>query len=301
MDYRPDVPLVVGFGPSEPLLTEYQWLEGAIAMIDVLKKVIFGCVVASAVGIVAHAQWLKVTLPDTPRSPDGTPNLSAPSPRTPDGKPDLSGIWRINLQSALQRRDAMAKFPNGPTHLEWLMPTADEIPFLPSARALYKEREDQFGKGSPTSHCLPHGIDAMIFTFMKVVQNARLTLILLEEFNHYRQIFTDGRTFPLDPQPTWFGYSVGKWDGEAFVVETAGFNDQSWMDDAGLPHSDALRTTERFARRDFGHLQVGITFTDPKSYSQPWSVTLPFDLQADTELLEHLCDNERDSARLVEK
>jgi hypothetical protein len=92
---------------------------------------------------------------------------------------------------------------------------------------------------------------------------------------------------------------VGNWDGEVFVIETTGFNDQSWLDDAGLPHSDALRTTERFTRRDFGHLQVDITFTDPKSYSRPWSVTLPFDLQADTELLEHLCDNERDSARLV--
>lgn len=270
-------------------------------MIDVLKKVISGCILASAVGIVAHAQWPKLTLPGTPRSPDGTPNLSAPPPRTADGTPDLSGIWRINLQSALRRPAAMAKFPNGPTHLEWLMPATAEIPLLPEAKAVYAAREDQFGKDSPTSRCLPHGIDAMIFSFMKVVQNGRLTLILLEEFNHYRQIFTDGRMFPLDPQPTWFGYSIGRWEGAAFVVETAGFNDLSWLDDAGLPHSEALRTTERFTRKDFGHLQVGITFSDPKSYSRPWSVNLPFDLQTDTELIEQLCENERDSARLVGK
>ena len=247
----------------------------------------------------ASAQWITIALPDTPRLPDGRPNLKAPPPKTDDGKPDLSGIW-------LRARgvSAPSENPQGlPGRMEHFMPRGGVIPLLPEAAALYQQRSSNLGKGRPSERCLPHGIpDAMLYGGpMKIVQTRSLSLILFEEFNHFRQVFTDGRAFPQDPQPTWFGYSVGRWDGDAFVVETMGFNDQTWMDDSGLPHSDALRTTEKFARPDYGHLNLQITFDDRKSYAMPWSVNLAFNLLPDTELIESICENERDSQHMVGK
>ena len=116
---------------------------------------------------------------------------------------------------------------------------------------------------------------------------------------HYRQIFTDGRAHPVDPNPTWFGYSIGRWEGNAFVVDTRGFNDKSWLDDSGHPHSDALHTIERFRRPDFGHLEIEVTIDDPKSYLAPWSVPLHFQLLPDTELIEDICENEKDTQHFV--
>jgi len=245
------------------------------------------------------AQWIKIALPDTPRTPDGRPNLSAPTPKAEDGRPDLSGIWLRGRGVSTPPEN-----PAGlPGRLDHFMPKGAVIPLLPAAAALYEQRSANLGKGRPSERCLPHGIpDAMLYGGpMKIVQNRRLTLILFEEFNHYRQLFTDGRSFPQDPQPTWFGYSVGRWDGDTFVVDSMGFNDQTWMDDSGLPHSDALRTTERFHRPDFGHLNLQLTFDDPRNYARPWSVSLAFDLMPDTELIEHICENERDARHMVGK
>lgn len=118
--------------------------------------------------------------------------------------------------------------------------------------------------------------------------------------HEYRQIHTDGRPLPVDPNPTWYGYSVGRWEGETFVVDTAGFKEGTWLDNQGHPHTDALRTTERFRRINFGSMALDVTIDDPKAYSRPWtSVTIPLFLQPDTELLEHLCENNRDAARLT--
>jgi len=127
----------------------------------------------------------------------------------------------------------------------------------------------------------------------KIVQNTGVTIILFEEFNNWRQVFTDGRALPVDPQPAWVGYSVGSWDGDTFVVRTAGFNDKSWLDAGGTPHTDALRTTERLRRIDFGHMQIDLSFDDPKTFTRPWSATVTLNLLPDTDLLEHHCDNEK--------
>jgi hypothetical protein len=248
------------------------------------------------------AQWVTVRLPDTPRNADGTPNLSAPTPRSADGKPDLSGIWRLDYAAVQSRRpDKFQNFGKTPIGLDWLLPPGEEIPMLPAVAALSKQRTDQLGKDSPSTRCLPHAIpDAVIFSDFKIVQTPRLTVILIEEFNHFRQIATDGRSLPEnDPQPTWFGYSVGRWEGDTFIVETAGFNDRSWLGDTGVSHTERLRTTETFARRDFGHLDLRVAIDDPGSFSRAWSLTLPFVLQPDTEMFEGVCDNERDSAHLV--
>jgi len=254
------------------------------------------------VTIPAYAQWITLKLAETPRRPDGTPNLAAAAPQSADGHVDLSGIWQLNGPAAL-RRTITPTERAGPVHLRWLLPDDQDIPFRPEGAALFKQRAEQLGKGSPSSRCLPHGVpDAMIFRPWKIVQNPRVTIILFEVFNHYRQIFTDGRALPKDdPQPTWFGYSVARWDQDTFVVETTGFNDKSWMDDAGLPHSERLQVTERFRRPDFGHLEVRVAIQDDRFYTRGWEVNIPLRLLPDTELIEDICENERDAQRMIGK
>ena len=240
------------------------------------------------------AQWLKLPDPSIPRNVDGSPNLAAPAPRTPDGRPDLSGIWR-----ALHNR-----------HIQNLAHELKEVPFQPWAAAVYRERQENNGLDRPSGKCLPKSVpDGMILRGypIKIVQNPKLTLILYEIFVDYRQIHTDGRTFAGFPKdadeihPAWFGYSIGRWDGDAFVVETIGINERTWLDDSGYPHSNALKVTERFRRKDFGSLEIEFTFDDPKAYSRPWSVTIPFELLPDTELLEYVCENEKDQPHMVGK
>jgi len=261
--------------------------------------------------VALSAQWLKVTTPDTPRNADGTPNLSAATRRTADGKPDLSGVWLVDFPMLWARRPAFgaeirrklaAGQPLGPVRLESFMPLGHEVPVAPAMKRVYEERVANLGKDIPSARCLPHSIpDGMLFSDFKIIQTPRVTLVLFGEFNHFRQIFTDGRPMPRDPLPTWFGYSVAKWDGDTFVVSTEGFNDKSWMDSAGLGHSEKLRTTEKLRRRDFGHLDVQLTVEDPQWFTKPWSIDFPFVLQVDTELDENICENERDAAHLVGK
>ena len=239
------------------------------------------------------AQWLHVPLPGTPRTADGKANLAAPAPRAADGHPDLSGIWmRVRPPAPDGRR--------GFTGLEVFAPPDFVFPYTPWGEALFKARQARQGGGRPAERCLPHGVpDAMLpETPFKIVQHPGLTLILYEEFARFRQIFLDGRTSPIDPNPAWLGYSLGRWDGDSFVVDTRGFNDQTWLDDAGRPHSDAMRTTERFRRRDFGHMEMVLMIDDPKAYTRSWSVTIPFVLMPDTELIESVCDNEKYASRV---
>jgi hypothetical protein len=145
--------------------------------------------------------------------------------------------------------------------------------------------------GTPRSDLVPYPF--------KVLQVPGMVVILYEAVHSYRQIFADGRELPKDPNPTWFGYSVGRWQGDAFVVETSGFNDEGWLDNFGKPSTDQLRVTERFRRKDFGHMDIEITIDDPKAYTKPWTVTLPLILQPDTELLEYICNENNKYLELV--
>ena len=236
----------------------------------------------------ALAQWVNLALPNTPRTADGKPDLAAPAPKAADGKLDLSGIWRAASGRYLQNIAA----------------DLGEPPFQPWAASLYKERAGSLGKGRPSERCIPHGIpDGMLVrnSPFKIVQTPGVVVILYEEFNHFRQIFTDGRGFPPETSEGWYGYSIGRWEGDTLVAETVGFNDQSWLDDPGHPHSEALRVTERFRRRNFGEMEVQITFDDPKAYTKPWTVNLPFNLYPDTELIESICENEKDQPHIVGK
>jgi hypothetical protein len=240
-------------------------------------------------GGAAAAQWLELPLPGTPRTADGKPDLNAPAPRAADGKPDLSGIWRVD----------------SPRYNANLLADGNEAPMLPWAAELYKRRLDTLGADRPGLYCMPHSVpDAMTVPTLpfKIAQMPGLTILLFEEFHKYRQIHTDGRALPVDPDPAWYGYSIGRWDGDTFVVETAGFREGSWLDNNGHPHTEALRTTERFRRINFGRMELEVAIDDAKAYSRPWtSQTITFLLQPDTELVEHLCENNRDLQRRLER
>ena len=248
----------------------------------------FALALVCAAGHPTAAQWLSLPLPGTPRHADKTPNLNAPTPKTADGKPDLSGIWRADH----------------PRYNENLLADGNVAPMLPWAAELYKHRVETRGFERPGTLCMPHGVpDAMTVVGLpfKIVQTPVLTIVLYEEFHVYRQIHTDGRQLPVGPDPNWYGYSIGRWDGETFVVDTAGFKEGTWLDNSGHPHTEALKITERFRRIDFGRLESEATIDDPKAYSRPWtSQKMTFLIQPDTELLEHLCENNRDFGRLQE-
>jgi hypothetical protein len=245
--------------------------------------------ILSAAGTPLLAQWLNYPVKGIPRLPDGKANLSAPAPKTPEGKPDLSGVWLVAPGSVAN----IAKD---------LMP--DDAPFQPWARKLFEERRATESKDDPTGYCIPGGVprSGLVGYPFKVAQLPGMVAILYEAVHSFRQIFLDGRALSGDPNPTWMGYSVGHWDGDALVVETAGFNDHGWLDNGGRPSTDALRVTERFRRKDFGHMDIQITVDDSKAYTKPWTVTTPLTLQPDGELLEYVCgENNKDIEHLVGK
>lgn len=196
--------------------------------------------------------------------------------------------------------------PNG---LKYLINIAadlkpDEVPFQPWAAALYKERRANNGRDDPNNRCLPSGVpekDAVTSPF-KIMQFPGETVILYESRTIFREIFTDGRPLPKDPNPTWQGYSIGRWEGDDFVVETNGLNDKIWMDTNGHPITEAAHVTERFRRHDYGHMDIQITIDDPKAYAKPWTITENPSLLVDTDLLESVCEeNNKDARHIVGK
>jgi hypothetical protein len=237
------------------------------------------------------AQWLKLPDKGIPRTKDGKPDLTAPAPHQKDGKPDLAGIWQAPNTRYLLNIAADLK--------------PDDVPMQPWAVALTKERMTGVHAGEESdANCLPQGVPKINVTPVpfKIVQNPGEVIILYEAFGIYRQIFTDGRALPKDPNPTWMGYSVGKWDKDSLVIETAGFNGKTWLDQAGHPETEDAHIIERFRRPDFGHLTLEVTITDPKAYTRPWTVTENMQLLADTDLLEFICsENNRDLPHLPGK
>ena len=237
----------------------------------------------------AAAQWPARLRPGTPRTPDGKPNLAAPAPRTADGKPDLAGVWQ----------PAPGYVSNIALKLK-----PEEVPFQPWAAELFKHRRDTESREDPTGWCIPGGVprsDAVPYPF-KVVNAGDMVLILYEAVHSFRQIFLDGRAFPKDPNPTWLGYSIGHWVDDGLLVESRGFNDKGWLDNDGRPATEALRVTEHFRRKDFGHMDVEIVIDDAKAYTKPWTVTLPLTLLPEGELIEYICDeNNKDVGHLVGK
>jgi hypothetical protein len=236
------------------------------------------------------AQWLNTRAPGVPRTADGKVNLSAPTPKAADGRPDLSGVWE----------SAPEYFYNLANDLN-----PDDVVMQPWAKTLQAEREGKEHQDDPLSQCMPPGVPRINMSTpdaphpFKIVQTPALVVLLYETSANstFRQVFLDGRRLPRDPQPTWLGYSIGRWEGNTLVVETIGFNGRSWADTAkGHPQTDAAHVTERFTRRDFGHLEIDITIDDPKAYVKPWRAKVPVKLLPDTDLIETYCENERDQA-----
>ena len=248
------------------------------------------------------AQWLHYPTAGIPRTRDGKPNLTAPAPKARDRKPDLSGLW-------LPDNDPAVKGTNGESLPKPLIDItralkAGELVMQPWAEALMAERSRNFQADDPITACKPVGGPRLNYipAPIKIVQNPGLILLLHEQEVTFRQIHTDGRKLPEDPQPSTFGYSIARWEGNVLVVDTIGFHDQGWLDFVGHPYSDVLRVTERFHRRDFGHLEVQIRIDDPKAYKNPFSVTQTMTFLADTDLLEYQCsENERDVRHFVVK
>ncbi len=229
-------------------------------------------------------QWLDYPSPGIPRTPDGKPNLKAPAPHTLDGKPDLSGLWQKSADKYFNNIAADLK----PGEVQ------------PWAEALYQKRKPDFGKDSMETVCLPDGpvYGTTPYIDSKFIQTPALLVILNGDLT-YRQIFMDGRKLEKDPNPSWMGYSVGHWEGDTLVVESAGYNDRTWLDGDGHPHTEALRTTERYRRSDFGHMELQITLDDPGAFVKPWTVTMNLELAPDTEILEYVCnENEKDRSHV---
>ena len=255
----------------------------------------------------AQAQWLNYADTRIPRTKDGKPNLSAPAPRL-NGKPDVSGLWQTERQPASEYNRILPGFTDiqPDTHdvtpnvinVFWGMKPEEE-PLRPEGAALLKHRL-QNSREYPHTQCLPGSIPLalLVFTF-KMIQTPQEIVQLSETADPPRQIHTDGRPLPKDPDPTWMGYSVGRWEGDTLVVETAGLNDKAWLDAFGHPRSESMRITERYRRRDFGHMDLEITFNDPKYYTRTFTLKLALKLMPDSDMLEYVCnENERDRPHL---
>jgi hypothetical protein len=264
------------------------------------------------------AQWPAYPARGTPRTSTGQPDLTAPTPRTPEGKPDLSGIWDNGRNTGGGQRGAPAgargargaaantpaPVPAGPPNATFFNVGAgfpEGLPFQPWAAELVKKRMADNSKDNPDAHCLPMGF-MQFHTHSqprKIIQTPDVILIIYEANSGLRQIFTDGRPLPgKDAEPWWYGYSVGKWEGDTLVVETTGFIENIWLDVRGSPLTTSGKVIERFRRTNYGNLEIEITIDDPKAYTKPWTVKVNQRIYPDTELIEFICE-ERDATHYV--
>jgi hypothetical protein len=245
---------------------------------------------------------------------DGTPKLSAPTPRGANGRPDLSGIWATDatpfdeMERLFPDLKTFAVPGDDPRRFTkyFLNVFADvrpeDVPLRPAAAQLFKQRLDEGpSKEVPTSRCRPAGIPMgdLVPLPRRIIHVPGIVAVLYEGINPPRLIYTDVRTPPVDPQPSWMGYSVGKWNGDVLVVDSNGFNERGWLDGLGHPRSEATHLTERMRRRDFGHMEVEVTIDDPQSYTRPFSIRYTQTLMPDTDVLESVCsENEKDRAHI---
>lgn len=287
-----------------------------------MRRLLFVLCVAFAVASQsAAAQWLNYRTPGVPRTKDGRPRLDAPAPRAPDGHPDLTGVWMHETTSVAEVRQLFGAIVDefikvdvpgmeiGTQHKYGLNILADfkpqDAPMRPEtakafvARAANPPMEDLCNGGTA-----PPGfpLAGLLSEPIKIVQAPRLTLVLYEYGADFRQVYTDGRKLPAEFNlPAYYGYSVGHWERDTLVVESAGFNEKTALDAFGHAHSDQLRVVERFRRRDFGHLDIEITFEDLKLYTKPFTVHIPHNLRADEDIFEMFPENEKDCARIGKK
>jgi hypothetical protein len=255
------------------------------------------------------AQWFTYPNPNVPRGAAGKANLSAPTPRTADGKPDFSGVWLGDnpLPCPPMLRDGddcVEKIPLSREAVSIGASLPGGLPYQPWAAALVKQRMADLGRDDPHARCLPSNIPRhyTLPHYSRVIQSRGL-LVMLNEFNaSYRQIFTDARPHPVDPQPAWNGYSSARWDGDTLVVDSLGFRDDLWLDMNGNPMTGAAKVRERITRPNFGTLLIEFTVDDAKAYTRPWTVTIKQAHAADVELVDEVClENEKSVQRMIGK
>ena len=270
----------------------------------------------ASLSLVAPAQWINFQPPGTPRTRDGKPDLSAPVPRTADGRPDLSGVWMHEITPVSEMRLLFGKgydqavkvdvpgMELGTQHKYAFNILADikpgDLPIRPAAAELQRKLSTERAAGDVCSAIAGIPVADLLSEPMKIVQAPRMTIFLYEVGNEHRQIYADGRNLPKEFNlPSYLGYSVAHWEGDTFVVETAGFNNKTSLDLAGHPHSEALHVIERYRRRNFGHMDVEMTFDDPQMYTRPFTIKVPHDLLADEDIFESVCsENEKDRSHL---
>ncbi|HET9269646.1 MAG TPA: hypothetical protein VFO31_15830 [Vicinamibacterales bacterium] len=259
-------------------------------------------VVAGAVmgPMAAGAQWLNYPTPGIPRLPNGAPNLKAPAPRTPDGKPDFSGMWFANVPSRdfCREKDCIQEERMAREQINLGIKLKDGLPYTEWSKEQMKIRRANGGREDPHAYCMPPNFPRAwtLPQHSRIVQTPGM-MVVLHEFNAaYREIYLDGRPLPVNPNPTWNGYSTGRWDGDTLVIETNGIRDDMWLDIQGSPITESGRVTERLKRVNFGLMEIEIAVNDPKAYTKPWAVTIEMALIADTQMLEEICmDNEKDT------
>jgi hypothetical protein len=284
-----------------------------------LTVVVLVILVGLAASTPLAAQWVKYPTPGVPRKADGKVDMSAPSPRMSDGKPDFSGIWATDEPNTRRAGELsspkQAQGPRVPQSPEEAQSPADAsaitasrqmanigvdlpggLPYQPWLVPIVRERTDNLAKDDPHIRCWP---DNFIRAYgmphlLKFVHNPGLLLMLNEMNAGYRQVFTDARPLPVDPNPTLQGYSSGKWSGDTLVIDTIGLRDDTWIDWNGSVVTEAARVREQIRRPDFGHLEIQVTVDDPKAYTKPWTVTLRQRIVVDTELIDEVClENEQ--------
>ena len=209
---------------------------------------------------------------------------AGPIPKTAKGLTDFSGIWN----------------GGGPIgDIKQGLPPGEELPLLPEAKALMASR---LAKDDPEANCLPTGVPRIAPYPWRIVQTDTHVFFLFEGNIHsFRQIFIDGRSFPPDRDidPTWYGYSIGRIEGNTLIVETKGYNDKFWFDFLGTPHTEKMTTVERYTRNDYGNITVETTITDPGAYSKPFTIRFNATLRPGEELMEYICqENQQDASHL---
>ena len=279
------------------------------------------------------AQWPKFKEAGVPRDAQGRAVMDGRTPRTSDGKPDLSGDWMradrdplpqelVGVVTARGETNRAAPLepptppfppdPNSPplaTFFDIGANVPGGLPFLPWAAELKKNRMATNDKDNPDANCMPMGITQFHMQPQprKIVQTGNLIVILYEANYGVRYIYTDGRSLPTqgEPQPWWYGYSVGRWEGDTLVVETNNLRGtesgpfDGWLDVRGSPYSEQARFVERFRRPFFGKLEIDVTVDDPKSYTKPFTVRINQRFMADEEPMEFICNENQQFRRRI--
>jgi len=260
------------------------------------------------------AQWPAYPTAGVPKTADGRPDLTGRTPKTLDGHPDLSGIWRFVDSPDARPGPSLPPGVGSPgigspvrglyQFFDIGSTLKDGLPFQPWAQELRRQRVAQDNKDNPDAHCLPIGL-MQLHTHpqpRKIIQSPGVIVILYEANAGIRQIFTDGRPLPDNAEPWWYGYSIGKWDGETLVVESNGFRDDVWLDVEGSPLTESGKITERFRRINYGNIEIEVTVDDPKAYTKPWTVQVHHQIMLNTDLIEFVCqENEKDVPHMTGK